>query len=301
MISTPDKKKQSMLLDCTFDLLSKLRDDSKLTAALAVFDQSKVEGIVLESCPGSTNHSYVPRVGFNFPLHSTAPGKTLLAYVPLEERMEILDRLSYQKFTDKTFMDAESLNKALKEYRDLGYIPDVGEFVDSVNCVGACILDEKELPLAAVWITALAIELPVDEIPKMSKVLLRAVKEMQMRILNASVSQSDLLDIQIIKGEEYIKENFLDKNVVEEYLDIAGISDSWFRKKFREKFGVAPSTYRRKLLHDTAKRLLLKTNLSVKEISSQLCFETQNYFSRAFKRDEGVSPENYRKLMGSDS
>ena len=63
----------------------------------------------------------------------------------------------------------------------------------------------------------LAIELPEDEIPKMSKVLLRTVKETQMRILNASVSQSDLLDIQIVKGEEYIKENFLDKNVVEEY------------------------------------------------------------------------------------
>jgi AraC-like DNA-binding protein len=54
-------------------------------------------------------------------------------------------------------------------------------------------------------------------------------------------------------------------------------------------------SFRLQLLHDRARRLLRNTNLSVKEIAFQLGYDSQNYFSRAFKKAEGVSPAHYRE------
>jgi AraC-like DNA-binding protein len=55
--------------------------------------------------------------------------------------------------------------------------------------------------------------------------------------------------------------------------------------------------YRQKLLYDKARSLLEHTQLSIKEIAFQLGFDTQNYFSRAFKNQQGVSPAQFRNQV----
>jgi len=42
------------------------------------------------------------------------------------------------------------------------------------------------------------------------------------------------------------------------------------------------------------KVLLKSTNLSVQEISNQLCFPDQSFFGRYFKKHTGLSPLQYR-------
>lgn len=46
-----------------------------------------------------------------------------------------------------------------------------------------------------------------------------------------------------------------------------------------------------------AKYLLFQTTLSVGEIASEVGFEDQSYFSRFFKKLEGISPIRYRKMI----
>ncbi|KAF2514246.1 helix-turn-helix domain-containing protein [Flavobacterium foetidum] len=46
-----------------------------------------------------------------------------------------------------------------------------------------------------------------------------------------------------------------------------------------------------------AKYLLFQTTLSVGEIATQVGFEDQSYFSRFFKKAEGISPIRYRKMI----
>ena len=45
---------------------------------------------------------------------------------------------------------------------------------------------------------------------------------------------------------------------------------------------------------EMAKRLLLYSKLSVKEIAAQLSFSDQYYFSNYFKRKTGTSPRSFR-------
>jgi YesN/AraC family two-component response regulator len=47
---------------------------------------------------------------------------------------------------------------------------------------------------------------------------------------------------------------------------------------------------------DRARQLLTMTSLSVKEISRQVGYETQFYFSLRFKKSTGQSPKAFREL-----
>ena len=47
-------------------------------------------------------------------------------------------------------------------------------------------------------------------------------------------------------------------------------------------------------LIDEAKHILLQPNTSISEVAYQLGFEYPQYFSRLFKKKEGLSPSEYR-------
>jgi len=72
------------------------------------------------------------------------------------------------------------------------------------------------------------------------------------------------------------------------------MSESWFRACFRKAYEISPNQYSQKLLYEKARSLLEHIRLSIKEIAFQLGFESQNYFSRAFKNSQGLSPARYR-------
>ena len=73
------------------------------------------------------------------------------------------------------------------------------------------------------------------------------------------------------------------------------VSYPLFRKSFKEIVGISPGQYHLNIRIEKACRLLKETTLSIKEVSSQLGFETAFYFSRIFKTKKGVSPTQYRK------
>jgi AraC-like DNA-binding protein len=92
----------------------------------------------------------------------------------------------------------------------------------------------------------------------------------------------------------YIREN------LEKDLDFKKIAEnnnlaySYFRKMFKNYTGVPPSKYHLDLKIIRAKDMILSTGKSIKEISFELGFQSNFYFSRAFKSKMGVSPSEIR-------
>lgn len=72
-------------------------------------------------------------------------------------------------------------------------------------------------------------------------------------------------------------------------------SESQTIRIFKNIYGITPYTYVLNKKIDFAKKLLVDTNLSVKEISTKLCFTDEYYFSNIFKKKVGRSPLQYRK------
>ena len=76
-----------------------------------------------------------------------------------------------------------------------------------------------------------------------------------------------------------------------------GIGYEKFRKEFAKATGMAPLNYLLAVKMGRAMELLIQPHLTIKEIAASLGFEDPYYFSRLFKRREGVSPESYRKSL----
>lgn len=65
---------------------------------------------------------------------------------------------------------------------------------------------------------------------------------------------------------------------------------------FKRTFNMTPYQYFARKRIEIAATLLLNSNMQIKEIAELLNYSDQPYFSNAFKKIMGVSPEQYRKL-----
>lgn len=74
----------------------------------------------------------------------------------------------------------------------------------------------------------------------------------------------------------------------------AGMGYSKFRKVFKDHTGLAPAQYFQRLKMERAKEYLLSTDLSCKEISFRLGFDSASYFNKMFRLYQGVTPMEYR-------
>ena len=74
-----------------------------------------------------------------------------------------------------------------------------------------------------------------------------------------------------------------------------GVSYDGFRHAFKRHTGLAPHHYLQELRVNRAKELLYGTELPVKEIAVALGFADPYYFSRAFRKTTGVSPNRWRR------
>lgn len=265
-----------------------------MTTALAVLAEDQNRGVVLASLPGTGDHTYVPRVGYHFHLHPTAPGKALLAFLPEDRQAHLVSKLNFKKFTEKTYRDSTSFTLALKQYAAQGFSIDVGEYAEGINCLGTCICNQEGEPLAAIWITSHSLELPVDAFPVLAKDLIRTARQIEERLARNNPDTSVYVSETLKQAKQFIEENFANEAAIYEFVQELNMSESWFRTCFRKTYKISPMQFRQKLIYEKARNLLEHTQLSIKEIAFQLGFDSQNYFSRAFKNQEGVSPAQYR-------
>ena len=95
--------------------------------------------------------------------------------------------------------------------------------------------------------------------------------------------------INILKNEIY------NKISMEDICSEIYYSKTYIFKQFKKNTGYSIMEYYNKLKIEKAKQLLLETEMSIKEISEKLSFDTPNYFSKTFKRLCGVTPSAYKK------
>jgi AraC-like DNA-binding protein len=82
---------------------------------------------------------------------------------------------------------------------------------------------------------------------------------------------------------------------IEELARIAGMSVPQYFRCFRRATGSTPMSWLRRERISQAKRRLVESTDSVKEIAEQVGYSDQFHFSRDFKRSTGVAPLFYRQ------
>lgn len=97
---------------------------------------------------------------------------------------------------------------------------------------------------------------------------------------------------------EYIANNFSRPVTVPEIAAYVGLSRSWLYREFQRELGVSPVQYLNRFRLQQACLLLENPLLSIKAVSCSVGFEDPLYFSRAFKKQFGVSPKIYGGRQG---
>ena len=96
---------------------------------------------------------------------------------------------------------------------------------------------------------------------------------------------------------------FLDCNYTRELTaqDIADhffISEAHMRRTFAGTYHISPIKYINNLRIEQAKKLMETTDMSITEISEAVGFGTLRTFNRAFTKQRGMSPSEYKKQNG---
>lgn len=125
--------------------------------AVVLFVEEDGYGVPLHVSTGSEAWSPPYRVGERIPLHLTAPGKAILASVPMESAAEMLAEAPFETPTDHTIADPEELERQLRTVNDGQVWYSREEQFPGVIGVGASVRSGDDAPPAALGIVG-----PVD-------------------------------------------------------------------------------------------------------------------------------------------
>lgn len=87
----------------------------------------------------------------DFPLHGTAAGRAILAFLPEKEINTYLRKATFEKLTSKTISDEKTLTETLEQTRRDGFAFNPGEFEEEIMAVAAPVLIENR-PVASLVI-----------------------------------------------------------------------------------------------------------------------------------------------------
>jgi len=97
--------------------------------------------------------------------------------------------------------------------------------------------------------------------------------------------------------KQFIRENIETELELEKVANNFGLSVYYFSRTFKEVTGINFSEYVNKCRIDVAKELLSTGEMNVKEVCYKVGYNDPNYFSKVFKKYEGVSPANFKGTM----
>ncbi|MDJ0363154.1 IclR family transcriptional regulator [Rhodococcus sp. H29-C3] len=128
--------------------LSELNVTTGQTIHLATYESG--EAVYIDKFDAKQSVRMYSRIGRPAPLHCTAVGKVLVAARPHTERVNIAERIAYERFTDRTIDCAEKYLAELDLVAEQGYAEDHEEHESFVNCIGVPIRDGTGSVVAAV-------------------------------------------------------------------------------------------------------------------------------------------------------
>lgn len=122
-------------------ILLELRDQAGETVHMAVLEQGQV--VYIDKVESGGPLRMASKVGAIMPAHSTALGKTMLAFLPPQDVQGILRTHGLPRRTANTITDPARLLEELVTVRARGFAIDNVENEEGIRCVGAPIFDHR--------------------------------------------------------------------------------------------------------------------------------------------------------------
>lgn len=99
----------------------------------------------------------------------------------------------------------------------------------------------------------------------------------------------------------FIGQKYKEDISMEQCAEYVNLSPHYFSKLFKQHVGENFIDYITRLRLNEAKVLIAQEHLSLKEVCYEVGYKDPNYFSRVFKKAEGITPSEYRQLVEKKS
>lgn len=162
-------------------VLQDLMRKSGETANLAVTNDHHLVYLEQASSPGWMLRMFV-QPGAMAPLHSTASGKVLLAYLSDEALRELLSDYTLAPSASRTIVDMEILMAELREVQLAGYATDWGEQEEGVGCIAGPVRDYTGEVVAAISISGPWIRITPERVPSLVPLVLDACRQLSVAL-----------------------------------------------------------------------------------------------------------------------
>ncbi len=95
---------------------------------------------------------------------------------------------------------------------------------------------------------------------------------------------------------EYLEKNYVKQISLDYLAEYFFINKFYLTRIFKEQYGITINNYIQQIRITQAKHLIRFTDMPMEKICLQCGFSDASYFSRIFKKIEGCSPNEYRKM-----
>jgi IclR family pca regulon transcriptional regulator len=165
--------------------LRQLSDDTGCTVNLAILDGPDV--VYIERCRatrlGQREIDLDIHVGSRLPAYCTALGKAMLAFLPEQERADIVDRIEFVKLGPNTVTTRSELLVALEHVRLEGFAVNNEELAYGLRSIAAPLRGHDGAVVAAINLAVHRTMVTMDDLVlRLSPVLKRTATEISTRI-----------------------------------------------------------------------------------------------------------------------
>lgn len=131
-----------------------------------------------------------------------------------------------------------------------------------------------------------------EEAPACDAALLAEI----LAVLRRGKKEKDAVHPIVVAIREYVREHYADSCDSDEIAERFRISRYYMFHLFKLEMGITIGAFRKECQLTAAKKMLVDNEESVSEIAGKCGYYDANYFSRVFKKSEGVTPSEYRRL-----
>lgn len=237
---------------------------SQSTSSVAHVDDLTLTGVYLDNYPVETERRLFAQLA-----------KADWASVR-QTANEFFDWMIHNYYEDKSDIQLKILEFVIWAERDAFYNGGIGEYgLQSRKDYLTMVLDCPDYTALREWF----------------------LEKLEAVCQNVSSKKEEQSESVISKAKAYIDQNFSRELSLDEVSRNVNISPYYFSKLFKEEAGENFIEYLTRVRITHAKELLRNPALSIKEICVMSGYSDPNYFSRIFKKQEDLTPSEYRERM----
>ena len=170
---------EDKLIEHSLDVMQLLRDETQETVLVGV--RADTQGVVLEQVAATQPVKFLVDPGTHFPLHTSAPGKVFVAFLPSAEREVLLKKLKFTRFNERTLDTRAKFEAEVEDVLAQGYGLDRAEQIEGLHCVAAPIFNHRGYPIASIWVTGPSFRFPASDLPRIGVKVVAAAERISQR------------------------------------------------------------------------------------------------------------------------